>query len=194
MKCWRPVLGTAIEVAIKVPADAPPLLADKAQLETVLVNLAVNARDAMPDGGRFAMTVTTERVGGIRHPAALRPGGYLRLDLMDTGAGMDEATLAHAAEPFFTTKPAGQGTGLGLAMARGFAQQSGGSFAVKSVVGVGTTVTLWFPEADGDAGERRQAPGRRPCIALRRRTYWSPMTTRWCAKSWLVSWSPEEST
>jgi CheY-like chemotaxis protein len=148
-----PVLGTAIEVAIEVPANAPPLFADRTQLETVLVNLAVNARDAMPDGGRLAMTVTTERVTGKRRLAGLRPGGYLRIDLTDTGAGMDGTTLAHAAEPFFTTKPAGQGTGLGLAMARGFAQQSGGAFAIKSVVGVGTTVALWFPEAESVVGE-----------------------------------------
>jgi PAS domain S-box-containing protein len=149
-----PTLGAAIYIETEANPAAPALFADKAQLETVLVNLAVNARDAMPNGGVLRIAVHPERVaeGSSPHPAGLRPGTYLRLDVTDTGVGMDAATLARASEPFFTTKPPGQGTGLGLAMARGFAQQSGGGFALQSTPGWGTVVTLWFPRADKVAG------------------------------------------
>ena len=144
-----PTLGPDISLRIEVPTDAPPLLADKAQLETVLVNLAVNARDAMPAGGTLIISASPERVINVRtHTAGLQPGVYLRLELRDTGTGMDPATLVRASEPFFTTKAAGRGTGLGLAMARGFAEQSGGGFAIRSMLGQGTTVTLWFPQTE----------------------------------------------
>ncbi|HET7881539.1 MAG TPA: ATP-binding protein [Acetobacteraceae bacterium] len=144
----RATLGADITVEIGVPEGAPPLLADKAQLETVLVNLAVNARDAMPTGGTLTVTATPEQVDASRpHPAGIQPGTYLRFELEDTGSGMDAATLARASEPFFTTKTAGQGTGLGLAMARGFAEQSGGGFEIRSTPRAGPTVTLWFPVA-----------------------------------------------
>ena len=142
-----PTLGASIQVVTGVGPGVPPLLADRAQLETVLVNLAVNARDAMPDGGTLHISTTAEVVADA-HPAELGPGAYVRLDVTDTGKGMTAATLAHASEPFFTTKPPGQGTGLGLAMARGFAEQSNGGFALRSGPGQGTTVTLWFPRAD----------------------------------------------
>ena len=145
-----PTLGVSIQVVTSADPDAPPLLADRAQLETVLVNLAVNARDAMPDGGTLRIAVTVEAVVDS-HPAELGIGAYVRLDLADTGTGMSAATLARASEPFFTTKPPGQGTGLGLAMARGFAEQSNGGFALRSTPGQGTTVTLWFPLASGVA-------------------------------------------
>ena len=142
-------LGVGIVMRVAADQDLPALLADKAQLETVLVNLAVNARDAMPDGGTLLLAAAPDTVLGRTHPAGLAPGGYLRLSVSDTGTGMDAATLARASEPFFTTKPLGQGTGLGLAMARGFAHQSGGGFAIESVRGQGTSVTLWLPEAIG---------------------------------------------
>ena len=142
-------LGVGIAMRIAADQTLPALLADKDQLETVLVNLAVNARDAMPDGGTLLLAAAPEAVLDTAHPAGLAPGGYLRLSVSDTGMGMDAATLARASEPFFTTKPLGQGTGLGLAMARGFAQQSGGAIAIGSAPGQGTTVTLWFPEAAG---------------------------------------------
>jgi signal transduction histidine kinase/DNA-binding response OmpR family regulator len=145
-----PTLGTAIAIRLEVPAKAPPLFADKALLETVLVNLAINARDAMPDGGTLTISVAPGRVDRT-HPQApgLASGSYLRIRVADTGKGMNAAILSRASEPFFTTKGVGQGTGLGLAMARGFAQQSGGDFLIESAPGRGTTVTLWFPEADG---------------------------------------------
>ncbi len=142
-------LGAGIEMRVVADQDLPALLADKAQLETVLVNLAVNARDSMPDGGTLLLVAASEAVLDKAYPAGLAPGGYLRLSISDTGTGMTAATLARASEPFFTTKPLGQGTGLGLAMARGFAHQSGGAIAIESALGQGTTVTLWFPEAAG---------------------------------------------
>ncbi len=146
-----PTLGASIQVLTSVAPGVPPLLADRAQLETVLVNLAVNARDAMPDGGTLHVTASVETVGGD-HPEELGAGAYVRLSLTDTGVGMTAATLARASEPFFTTKPPGQGTGLGLAMARGFAEQSDGGFALRSAPCHGTTVTLWFPQAGAAAG------------------------------------------
>ena len=141
-------LGVGITMDVAADQDLPPLLADRSQLETVLVNLAINARDAMPDGGTLRFAAASEPVATTTpHPAALAAGAYLRLSVSDTGLGMDAATLARASEPFFTTKPLGQGTGLGLAMARGFAHQSGGNIAIESAPGQGTVVTLWFPEA-----------------------------------------------
>ncbi len=147
-------LGAGITMRVRADESLPALLADKAQLETVLVNLAVNARDAMPDGGALTFIAVTEVVLGKSHPANLIPGRYLRLSIIDSGAGMSATTLARASEPFFTTKPLGKGTGLGLAMARGFAHQSGGGFTIESALGRGTTVTLWLPEATGVAAEK----------------------------------------
>jgi CheY-like chemotaxis protein len=127
-------------------------MADRGQLETVLVNLATNARDAMSGKGTitFAAEVETRRWAEARgYPADLKPGHYVRLCVSDTGTGMRPEVLAHASEPFFTTKAKGEGTGLGLAMARGFAEQSGGGLHIESAVGQGTTVRLWFPVAEG---------------------------------------------
>jgi len=127
----------------------PPLLADKGQLETVLVNLATNARDAMAGAGTLVFAVTLDMLrpdaAGPGYPITLGPGSYLRLSVADTGTGMTEEVLAKASEPFFTTKAVGHGTGLGLAMARGFAEQSGGGLLIESQEGRGTVVKLWFP-------------------------------------------------
>jgi PAS domain S-box-containing protein len=145
-------LGTDIVVTVTLAANLPPLLADKSQLETVLVNLASNARDAMPDGGALTLAAAAVASGdGCPMPDELAPGRYIRLCVSDTGAGMDAATLGRAMEPFFTTKPVGKGTGLGLAMARGFAGQSSGALVVDSAPGAGTTVSLWLPVADAAA-------------------------------------------
>ena len=152
-------IGPAVEVRVEVAADLPPLLADRGQLETVLVNLATNARDAMDGAGTLLLAAEAETLredDGVGRPVGLKPGSYVRLSVSDTGAGMDAATLARASEPFFTTKPAGQGTGLGLAMARGFAEQSGGGLQIESAPGHGTTVRLWLPVAK----EARAALGR----------------------------------
>jgi CheY-like chemotaxis protein len=109
-----------------------------------ILNLSVNARDAMPEGGRLTLSARREIVGG-GHRSHLQPGPYLRLAVKDTGAGMDEATLSRAIEPFFSTKGEGRGTGLGLSMAHGLASQLGGSLAIASRPGEGTIVELWLP-------------------------------------------------
>ena len=145
-------LDRNLTIELRIAPDAPPLLADKAQLETVLINLAVNARDAMSDGGVLVLGWVAETVAGEGvHPAGLAQGAYVRLDIVDTGVGMDADTLRRASEPFFTTKPVGQGTGLGLPMARGFAEQSGGGLSISSRPGAGTRVSLWFPQSGADA-------------------------------------------
>ena len=118
-----------------------------AEFETVIINLAVNARDAMPEGGDIAIAVTGVEETRPRAESGLTPGRYLHIAVTDSGHGMDEAALARAGEAFFTTKPRGQGTGLGLSMARGFARRCGGKLDLASVLGRGTTVTLWLPAA-----------------------------------------------
>ncbi len=145
-------LGAGIAVGVDLAPGLPPVMADKAQLETALVNLATNARDAMPDGGTLTFAAAFESVPpGANHASGLPGGGYVRLSVTDTGAGMDRSTLARVFEPFFTTKGRGEGTGLGLAMAKGFAEQSGGGLALESAPGRGTTVNLWLPKAGAGA-------------------------------------------
>ncbi len=143
-------LGANIEVTVSSAIHLPPIMADKRQLEAVLVNLATNARDAMTGGGRLLLAVEAEIVSpaGPPHPAGIEPGAYVRLSVSDTGAGMDAETLARAREPFFTTKKLGAGTGLGLAMAQNFVEQSRGALRLESRQGEGTTVTLWLPQAE----------------------------------------------
>jgi len=144
-------LGSHIRVRADLAEDLPLLLADKGQLETVLVNLAANARDAMAEGGTLTLAASVDHVAeGAAHPADLRAGRYICLSVADTGAGMDAATLSRVMEPFFTTKPRGKGTGLGLPMAKGFVEQSGGGLTIESHPGQGTTVRLWLPAAAHD--------------------------------------------
>jgi CheY-like chemotaxis protein len=145
-------LGPGIRMQVDCPPDLPHLLADKGQLETALVNLATNARDAMLAGGTLTLSAAAETVtpgddDQAGHPAGLTPGAYLRLSVSDTGSGMDGLVLARVAEPFFTTKGIGEGTGLGLSMVKGFAEQAGGGFAVTSEPGIGTVASLWLPQA-----------------------------------------------
>jgi signal transduction histidine kinase/ActR/RegA family two-component response regulator len=142
-------LGDGVKVRVETGPGLPLLLVDKAQLETVLINLATNARDAMQNLGTLTLSAAKELAPDSKAPIPLKPGAYLRLCATDTGAGMTAEVLAHASEPFFTTKTAGQGTGLGLAMARGFAEQSGGGLFIESAPGHGTVVKLWFPVAEG---------------------------------------------
>jgi PAS domain S-box-containing protein len=143
-------LGAGVVCKVDVPDGVPALLADRGQLETVLVNLATNARDAMPSGGELLLSAAAEVVDadGPPHPAGLSPGAYVRLTIGDTGTGMDAAVLAHVTEPFFTTKEPGKGTGLGLAMAKGFVEQSGGRMSIDSQPNQGTRISLWLPRAD----------------------------------------------
>jgi PAS domain S-box-containing protein len=138
-------MGASYAIRIDAGTGLPPVLADRGQLETVLVNLATNARDAMQSGGTITFSVNLQTVPDDRHPAGLASGTYARLTVKDTGTGMDQATLARVTEPFFTTKAQNKGTGLGLPLVRDFAEQSGGALAIVSEPGQGTTVTLWLP-------------------------------------------------
>ncbi len=143
-------LGGSVQCTLDVAPNLPPLFADRGQLETVLVNLAANARDAMPSGGTLTLAAAAETVPpGTPHPAGLPPGAYIRVVVTDTGLGMDRSVLARVTEPFFTTKEPGKGTGLGLAMAKGFAEQSGGSLSIESIPGRGTSICLWLPQGAG---------------------------------------------
>jgi len=148
-------IGPAIDIAVRFPSDLPPVQTDPNQLETALLNLAVNARDAMPDGGTITISASAERVEAGGGPAP--PGAYVRLSVADTGAGMDAETVSRASEPFFTTKGVGKGTGLGLSMVHGLAAQSGGRLTIDSRPGEGATIALWLPVASEAAG---QAPAR----------------------------------
>ena len=139
-------LGADIRLEIEAAPDLPLVRADRMQFELVLFNLALNGRDAMPQGGALRLEAAAEQVAAP-NPQGLAAGGFVRVRVIDTGAGMDAATLARAAEPFFTTKEVGKGSGLGLSMAHGFAAQSGGALAIESTPGQGTAVTLWLPEA-----------------------------------------------
>lgn len=149
----RATLGLGIAVFLRLPpAGLPRVQADRGELEAVLVNLAANARDAMEagGGGRITIIAATEDVpADPPHPAGIVPGRHLRITVADDGPGMDEETLARAGEAFFTTKPAGRGTGLGLAMAKRFADGAGGAMRIVSTPGEGTTVTLWLRAVEG---------------------------------------------
>ncbi len=143
-------LGPSVSIETRFPLVSKPVLCDAHQLEMILLNLAVNARDAMPDGGQIIIAMREEVLlpdTGTR----LKPGTYLCLTVRDTGHGMDEETLKHATEPFFTTKGIGKGTGLGLSMVHGVAEQSGGWFTLRSRMDEGTTAELWLPVAEGQA-------------------------------------------
>lgn len=142
-------ISSTILVNTQFPLQLPLAFADASQLELALLNLTVNARDAMPESGTITIAAREERVGADEI-AGLAPGHYVCLSVTDTGTGMDAETLAKATEPFFTTKGVGKGTGLGLSMIHGFAEQSGGRLVLKSNLGSGTTAELWLPAAEGD--------------------------------------------
>ncbi|MGI4877675.1 MAG: PAS domain S-box protein, partial [Janthinobacterium lividum] len=148
--------GSRIEVDIDVAKDLPPASADPNQLEMAILNLSVNARDAMAEGGHLRIGVTAETVTAA-HPAGLAAGDYIRLSVADTGTGMDAETRTRAVEPFFSTKGVGKGTGLGLSMVHGLTAQLGGALSIGSEPGRGTTIDLWLPVSR----ERRIAPARR---------------------------------
>jgi two-component system cell cycle sensor histidine kinase/response regulator CckA len=151
----RGLLGPRSELVIDAAGGVPQVWADAGQIEQVLVNLTVNARDAMPDGGRLAITIVAtdvERAGDNRD--RLEPGRYVLLTAIDTGTGMDEITLAHAFEPFFTTKAPGHGTGLGLSSTYGIIRQSGGYLFADSEIGVGSSFRVYLPEYAGPRSAR----------------------------------------
>ena len=137
-------LGPRIALTIDAPTPLPPAFADRNQIEMALLNLAVNARDAMPDAGRLTIAATSEEAGAD-HPAGLVEGPYVRIAVSDTGIGMDEETRRRAIEPFYSTKRSGEGTGLGLSMVHGLMRQLGGALALTSEPGRGTEVDLWLP-------------------------------------------------
>jgi two-component system cell cycle sensor histidine kinase/response regulator CckA len=169
----RAMLGRLIPEGVKIvlrlgPAPAT-VRADRARVEQVVLNLAVNARDAMPEGG--TLTITTGHVGldaitGTKH-LALTPGPYVVLTVADTGTGMKPEVAARLFEPFFTTKAPGKGTGLGLAIVQGIAADAGGSVGVSTSIGTGTSFKVYFPkagaEAPVEASRRGKGESGRPC-------------------------------
>jgi len=146
-KMLRPLLGERVQIVVRSASDLGGVRADPSQLEHILMNLAVNARDAMPRGGTLTVSTANADLGEFfsrTHPGAA-PGQYVLLSLSDTGTGMDEHTLAHLFEPFFTTKEPGRGTGLGLSMVYGIVKQSGGYISVESKLNEGTTFRIYLP-------------------------------------------------
>ncbi|RZF64953.1 response regulator [Sphingomonas populi] len=140
-------IGPQIAFHLDIADDLPLAHADANQVEMAILNLAVNARDAMPDGGALTITAKLD-TARLEHRAGLSEGQYILLSVADTGTGMDEETRTRAIEPFFSTKGVGRGTGLGLSMAHGLALQLGGALAVTSKVGAGTLIELWLPVSD----------------------------------------------
>jgi PAS domain S-box-containing protein len=147
----RRALGAAIDLEIDASDDLWFTLCDPNQLESALLNLAINARDAMPDGGRLIISTRNTRLDGTTGTPALAPGDYVCIGVSDTGVGMSAEVAARAFDPFFTTKPIGQGTGLGLSMIYGFARQSNGHVTISSRLGQGTLVKLYLPRYQGRA-------------------------------------------
>jgi PAS domain S-box-containing protein len=178
-------VGPTIELETVGATDLGSALCDPHQLENAILNLCINARDAMPDGGRI--TIETAGVTLNDHDARARdmdPGQYMVIGVTDTGTGIPSDVLAHVFEPFFTTKPAGRGTGLGLSMIYGFAKQSGGQVLIDSREGAGTTVQIYLPQHSGNAdAETRQD---RPAEVLQARSDETilivAMTSRPCAR------------
>ncbi|WP_135466965.1 hybrid sensor histidine kinase/response regulator [Crenalkalicoccus roseus] len=171
----RRSLGPAIRIAVDIPPGLPPVRADANQLEMALLNLAVNARDAMPMGGSLLIEARDGDAPGVERPEGLPRGRFVRLSVADSGTGMDAETLKRATEPFFTTKGPGKGSGLGLSMVHGLAAQSGGRLVIESEPGRGTTVALWLPVAEaatsagpppGPAAESPPPPAGRRTILL----------------------------
>jgi PAS domain S-box-containing protein len=150
LKMLQRLIGENIEL-IAIPApDLGRVKADQGQIEQVILNLAINARDAMPQGGKLTITIANEEMDDIsirQHPGAV-PGSYVMLSVSDTGCGMDHETQAHIFEPFFTTKELGKGTGLGLSTVYGIMKQSGGYISVYSELGRGTTFKSYLPRIE----------------------------------------------
>ncbi|WP_284317374.1 ATP-binding protein, partial [Methylobacterium gnaphalii] len=155
----RRTIGPEIALETVAAAGLWSVMVDPSQLENALLNLCINARDAMPDGGRITIETANkwmdERAARDRD---LEPGQYLSLCVTDTGTGMAPDVIAKAFEPFFTTKPIGQGTGLGLSMIYGFVRQSGGQVRIYSELGDGTTMCLYLPRHYGTADEGEAVP------------------------------------
>jgi PAS domain S-box-containing protein len=158
-------IGPGVQIETRFPMRLDPALVDANQLELALLNLVLNARDAMPEGGTI---IISARIGAAEADAQRPAEEFICLAVVDTGEGMDQETLARAVEPFFTTKGVGKGTGLGLSMVHGLAQQSGGRLVLKSRKGEGTTAELWLPVAEVEsAAARRPEAALQPVRSLR---------------------------
>ena len=153
------LLGSSIAVAVDVPADLPPIYGDPGHIEQAILNIALNAKDAMPGGGQLTLEVSLVDIDDVLAAAhrPMLPGRYVELKISDTGHGMDAATQARIFEPFFTTKDVGKGTGLGLAMVYGTVRQSGGHIFVDSEPRLGATFRVYFPPAVGEPRRDREA-------------------------------------
>jgi signal transduction histidine kinase len=158
-------LGPKIRVEQHLPRDLPNVLIDPNQLELALLNLAVNARDAMVDGGTVLLEACEAHPHEDAAPETLSADRYVRLSVIDDGAGMDDDVLSRATEPFFTTKGVGKGTGLGLSMVQGLVAQSGGALSISSRRGMGSRVDLWLPVADAVVGSPQPLDQSSPDIA-----------------------------
>jgi CheY-like chemotaxis protein len=144
-------LGGNIRIVVTFPHDLWPIECDLGEMELALINLCVNARDAMPEGGLVRIDGRNVTLRGADYPGAAYTGDFVALSVSDNGTGIEPDVLAHVFEPFFTTKVVGKGSGLGLSQVHGFAQQAGGLATIESKVGDGTTVTLWLPRSYVDA-------------------------------------------
>ncbi len=162
-------IGPTVEISTTFPLTLPPVLSDPNQLQNALLNLVVNARDAMPDGGVIAISARRHQLRDQQVPE-LKAGNYVCLSVKDEGDGMDAATLEKATTPFFTTKGVGKGTGLGLPMVQGLMGQAGGRLLMKSKPGEGTTAELWMPVTEPVQIEQQQETVQDPVVPYRRLT------------------------
>lgn len=151
----RRTLGEHVTLSTSLARDAWPTRADPDQFQSAIVNMAVNARDAMPQGGKLVIETRNITLDHSDYQSELQSGQYIQLSISDTGSGMEPAVRDRAFEPFFTTKEKGRGTGLGLAMVYGFVKQAGGHVTIYSEPGLGTTMNLYFPRSDAPADEKR---------------------------------------
>jgi CheY-like chemotaxis protein len=151
-------VGETVRLSFQLDAGVDPVRIDPAQFESAVLNLIVNARDAMPEGGAITVRTRNEQLDSEAADAlSIQPGAYVSVAVSDTGGGIDADTLSHAFEPFFTTKEVGKGSGLGLSQVYGFVRSAGGAVAIDTTVGVGTTVTLHLPRSSDAAVEERAA-------------------------------------